>query len=106
MPKAHTTTNVTLPKSGLHTLKITSFTEPGKHRTGRLRNVSDKDIHLRIPEAHFSDTPSSDGKVTLEWSFKADGHHCGIWDYRGARFSTYGPNYIFKALFGESYEND
>lgn len=42
--------------------------------------------------------PSCDGKVTAEWNFVADGQPCSIWDYRGARWSAYGPREVFEAL--------
>jgi hypothetical protein len=101
-----TTTNPNLPKPGSHSLKITPFSQPGQYRTGRLVGLSDQEVHERIPDAYFSNERSADGKVTREWSFKTDGHHCGIWDYRGARFSTFGPDFVFKTLFGEAYRPD
>lgn len=42
---------------------------------------------------------SDDGKVSLFWRFYADGKPCGIWDYRGARWSTDGPREVFERLF-------
>jgi hypothetical protein len=47
-------------------------------------------------------------KVTVRWRFKAsvDGgpwHQCGIWDYKGSRFSTGGEHEVFQALFGNHY---
>jgi hypothetical protein len=47
-------------------------------------------------------TPCDGGKTDLEWSFTADGYPCGIWDYKGRRWSTYGPRWVFVALFGEA----
>lgn len=29
-------------------------------------------------------------KVTHSWGFRLDGRECGIWDYKGSRWSTYG----------------
>lgn len=46
-------------------------------------------------------------KVKYSWGFKADGKRCGIWDYKGSEkwgeFSTYGPDEVFKTLFGDNY---
>jgi hypothetical protein len=42
---------------------------------------------------------SSDGKVTIMWQFVANGHECAIWDYKGARWSLFGPRDIFESLF-------
>lgn len=41
---------------------------------------------------------SGDGKVTHHWSFLADGRECAIWDYRGLRWSAYGPQYVLERL--------
>lgn len=48
-------------------------------------------------EPNIDDDPS---KVKYSWGFEADGVHCGIWDYKGVRWSTYGPKEIFEKLFG------
>jgi hypothetical protein len=48
-------------------------------------------------------------KVKDSWGFSADGVTCGIWDYKGSeqfgQYSTYGPDAVFKTLFGDDYEN-
>jgi len=45
--------------------------------------------------------PSSDGKVRLEWQWKApNGQICSVWDYKGARWSFYGPKAEMETLFG------
>lgn len=41
---------------------------------------------------------SADGKCTFTWDFYADGQPCGIWDYKGCRWSGYGPEEVFKNL--------
>jgi hypothetical protein len=30
-------------------------------------------------------------KVKYSWGFEINGHHCGIWDYKGSRWSVYDP---------------
>lgn len=37
-------------------------------------------------------------KVRYSWRFVVDGKECAIWDYRGARWSGYGPKECFDAL--------
>ena len=41
---------------------------------------------------------SGDGKVTHHWSFVADGRECAIWDFKGLRWSAYGPREVYDAL--------
>jgi len=77
----------------------------GSHRTGTLRNVSAGMIERVLGfEANCKDDPD---KVVYSWGFTADGHECGIWDYKGSHtygtFSTYGPDEVFQYLFGEDY---
>ena len=48
--------------------------------------------------------PDDDGKVTMQWDFTVDGFPCSIWDYKGVRWSTFGPEKAFRALFN-SYEH-
>lgn len=47
------------------------------------------------------DTDGGD-KVEYCWRFLANRHQCAIWDYRGARWSFYGPRSVFVELFGET----
>lgn len=37
-------------------------------------------------------------KVKFSWAFLVDGKECAIWDYKGARWSGYGPKECFEAL--------
>lgn len=39
------------------------------------------------------------GKVTVSWDFAVNGNQCGIWDYKGTRWSTYDPANVLPALF-------
>lgn len=41
------------------------------------------------------DDPS---KVKFSWAFLVDGKECAIWDYKGTRWSGYGPKECFEAL--------
>lgn len=38
------------------------------------------------------------GKVRFSWAFKVDGEQCGIWDYKGVRWSGMGPREAFEKL--------
>lgn len=46
-------------------------------------------------------------KVKNSWGFTVDGVACAIWDYKGSelqgRYSTFGPDGVFKKLFGANY---
>lgn len=41
---------------------------------------------------------SDPDKVKYQWDFLADGQKCSIWDYKRARWSAFGPRYVFDAL--------
>lgn len=43
---------------------------------------------------------SGDGKVNHSWAFRVGNSNCGIWDYKGVRWSFGGPKEIFEAIFG------
>lgn len=48
-----------------------------------------------------SNPRDTDGeKVTHCWRFLANRQQCAIWDYRGERWSFYGPRAVFVELFG------
>jgi hypothetical protein len=47
-----------------------------------------------------SEGPSADGKVRYRWRFRVGDDVCAIWDYRGVRWSYFGPSKIFCQLFG------
>jgi hypothetical protein len=77
---------------------IQQFDISGSHRTGRLAHYMSADEIT----ATLGFGPSKDDdphKVTKYWGFKADGIECAIWDYKGVRWSTYGPKEIFDRLF-------
>ena len=82
---------------------ILPIPEPGDHRTGTL---SDQLTKQQISKAlgfkpNVKDDPS---KVKASWGFTYDGERCGIWDYYGSRWSTFGPAHVFVALFGDKYQ--
>ncbi len=52
------------------------------------------------------DGPSGDGKVTAEWQFTVDGVECAVWDYKGAKWSTFGPDEALRKVFGTHYTSD
>ena len=73
----------------------------GTHRTGSLSaGLTEEQICSALG---FDALPGEGYKVTREWYFSAqlDGKwfKCGIWDYKGSRWSTYGPREIFDRLF-------
>lgn len=70
----------------------------GTHRTG---SISSSYTPEMISETlgfgpNIEDDP---WKVTHSWGFIADGHLCAIWDFKGSRWSTYGPGHVLKQLF-------
>jgi hypothetical protein len=86
-------------------MKITPVNETGDYRTGTLQNTSVMEIQTILGfEANVEDDPD---KVEHSWGFEVDGVRCGIWDYKGSQnwgsFSTFGPEEIFKKLFGNNY---
>jgi hypothetical protein len=79
----------------------------GTHRTHRLRpDLSVEDIqstldgmaHKHIPVPDLG--PNIDGRSQHQWCFYADGHAkaCVIWDYRGERWSAFGPRDVYEEL--------
>lgn len=82
---------------------IEAYDRVGSHRTGTLKNFSAEQIAEILGfEANCQDDPD---KVKYSWGFKADGVHCGIWDYYRSykmnSFSLYGPKEVFEQLFGK-----
>lgn len=82
---------------------IEAYDRVGSHRTGTLKNMTAEDIAKVLGfEANCQDDPD---KVKYSWGFKADGVHCGIWDYYRSykmnSWSLYGPKEVFEQLFGK-----
>lgn len=78
---------------------IIAVDEAGDHKTGDLPHtltVSGIENVLGFP-ANIDD----DGdKVEHSWGFTVDGVRCGIWDYKGGRWSVFDPQNILPELFG------
>ena len=62
------------------------------------RNLSVKDIQQKLGAEVTNLGVSGDGKVKNEWRFTVDGKKCAIWDYKGARWSAFGPKEAFEKL--------
>jgi hypothetical protein len=77
----------------------------GGHKTGELNDITVDEITRTLGFAPNVDDDA--GKVVNSWGFTVDGHACGIWDYKGSHeigmFSTFGPDYVFRALFSPYY---
>lgn len=70
-------------------MKITPNPQPGLYKTGSLSPyITPEEIErvLGFPP-NVQDDPD---RVTHSWGFMLDGQPCGIWDYDGVRWSTYG----------------
>lgn len=82
-------------------MKIVPVNQPGDFSMGMLINLDFDDIErvLGFP-ANVEDDPI---KVTHSWGFEVDEVRCGIWDFRGDKFSYYGPREIMVKLFGEKH---
>lgn len=79
-------------------MKILPINSGGSHKTGSLpSSLSPQDIEdvIGFP-ANIDDDPE---KVTHSWGFTVDGAECGIWDYKGSRWSTYDPKNKLADLF-------
>jgi hypothetical protein len=86
-------------------MKIKPVNKCGSSRQGTLSNITVDEINEIL--GFTSNAKDDPDKVVNSWGFTADGVHCGIWDYKGSHqfksFSTYGPDKVFKALFGDRY---
>lgn len=70
-------------------MHITMTNTPGRCQTGTLpTTVTLAQIVAVLGPANVRDDP---WKVTHSWGFAIDGEACGIWDFKGHRWSTYGP---------------
>jgi hypothetical protein len=77
----------------------------GACKTGELNDITIAEITKILGFApNVDDDPC---KVTVSWGFTENGHACGIWDWKGSaeigQFSTFGPDYVFRALFSPYY---
>lgn len=66
------------------------------HKTGSLdESVTVGEINRALQGKIKS---GSGDKSRYDWQFLVDGEACGIWDYKGARWSTYGPASAFEKI--------
>jgi hypothetical protein len=79
-------------------MQIEPHDEPGSHWMGSIDSGYTPREITRILgfKPNIQDDPV---KVKHSWGFKADGKRCAIWDYKGNRWSIYGPQEVFDVLF-------
>lgn len=72
------------------------------HSTHKMWSLDPKlsvpDINKLLGGVVICEKGSDDGKCRYTWNFYANGQPCGIWDYKGFRWSGYGPEEVFKHL--------
>lgn len=95
-------------------MNIRPIHELGDHRTGTLdSNLTANDIAMVLGfPPNCTDIDDGD-KVENSWGFeaaipsikrgKSKWTLCGIWDYKGCRWSTFGPPEVFEQLFPGCY---
>jgi hypothetical protein len=87
--------------------KIEAVEMGGYYRTGTLANIMAKDICNLLG---FLPNVQDATRGKYIWSFTVDGEWCAVWDYKGSYldkvFSTYGPAYALRKVFGEKYQDD
>lgn len=77
---------------------IIAVNEVGDFKTGSLPStLSAKNIEKILGFA--ANVADDEDKVKHSWGFTVDGKRCGIWDYRGSRWSVYDPDKVLPALF-------
>lgn len=73
------------------------------HRTGSLdESLSVGDINRALGNKIKA---TSGDKSRYQWDFLVDGVECAIWDYKGSRWSTYGPASAFAKIGLMSHPN-
>ena len=81
-------------------MKIVPVNRPGDHRSCSVS--SDYTVEEITKILGFAPNVKDDPfKVKNSWGFKVDGVQCGIWDYKGSRWSFFGPREIAEKLFPE-----
>ena len=69
---------------------VEAVDEVGAYRTGSWPWTLTPGVIISVlGEPNVLDDPE---KVEHSWGFMLDGELCGIWDYKGSRWSTYGDN--------------
>lgn len=78
---------------------VTKASIEGTYKTGALPDsLTENDIEQVLG---FAPTISCDRKVTRSWFFQVNGNPCGIWDYKGERWSTFDHAKVLPVLFAE-----
>jgi hypothetical protein len=87
---------------------LTILDEPEWHSTSRMGSLSPGlTVHQISTRLGVNPTlGSADGKVSYRWQFTVNGELCAVWDYKGARWSYYGPKNTMAAVFGDLAEHD
>lgn len=81
-------------------LVIAPHSEPGDSCTGSLPSyISPAEITRRLGfQPNVRDDPY---KVKYSWGFTVNGKRCGIWDYKGDRWSVWDPSGVLHLIFPE-----
>ena len=91
-------------------MKIVPLTEHiSSYRTGSIVGIKPEQVTAILGIDPITEK-SGDGKVTIEWRFKANHSACAIWDYKGSlkwdTLSVFMPAGVGKKLFGDAYKNE
>ena len=82
-----------------NTMIVQMVDRSGPYKTGSLpHTISLAQIVAVLGPSNISD---DEDKVTHSWGFTIDGELCGIWDFKGTRWSTFGPVDKILELLGE-----
>jgi len=77
---------------------VEAVEQVGAYRMGSLPwTLTPEAIISVLGEPNVQDDPE---KVEHSWGFTLDGELCGIWDYKGSRWSTYGDNEKIQKVLG------
>ena len=79
--------------------KIEAVDQAGEHKQFTVNpNLTPGDVTRMIGfPANVKDDPD---KVKRSWGFTVDGERCGVWDYKGSRWSAWGPLEALQKVFG------
>lgn len=84
--------------------KIVPVPECGDNKTGSLSHrLTPQDIADVLGFA--SNCEDDIAKVKYSWGFTINGVRCGIWDYKGSRWSVFDPNGVLEGLFSEKIKS-
>jgi hypothetical protein len=87
---------------------LTILEEPEFHSTSRTGGLSPSltVAHITTRLGFRPEHGSADLKVRYRWQFTVNGELCAVWDYKGERWSYYGPKDTMAAVFGDLAEHD